>query len=142
MDLDKTLEELEGSDWGGPPFPSSVVESCHRIRKKTLRTLTDEDLRLAIGQDVGTGFLLPLAIQRLRSNPLISGDMYEGDLLNSVLRAACASPLTPDQEAALDYIVQRFAEIAPQLDSTWRDECSPAIEKSVQMYRASREARS
>jgi hypothetical protein len=104
--------------------------------------LTDEDLRLAIGQDVGTGFLLPLAIERLRANPLASGDMYEGDLLNNVLRAARVFPLNPDQVIALDCIVQRFTELAPQLESSWREECLPAIEKSLRTYRMSREARS
>ncbi len=38
-----------------------------------------------ISQDIGTKFLVPLAIEILSKNPLVEGDFYEGDLLKSVL---------------------------------------------------------
>ena len=39
-----------------------------------------------IGQQIGLVHLVPLAIQRLYSDPLASGDMFAGDLLKSVVR--------------------------------------------------------
>jgi hypothetical protein len=36
-------------------------------------------------QKIGLKFLIPLALDKLRENILAEGDMYPGDLLNSVL---------------------------------------------------------
>ncbi len=81
----RTLEQLEKDVWSEPDYPSHLVETCHRLRKKPLRDFTTEDLRIMIGQDIGTPFLLPLALDRLEDKPLAAGDFYEGDLLQAVL---------------------------------------------------------
>jgi hypothetical protein len=39
-----------------------------------------------IGQQIGLRELVPLALARLRSDPLAAGDHYPGDLLASLLR--------------------------------------------------------
>jgi hypothetical protein len=83
----KTLQELEGEDWGEAPFPSHLVTTCHALRRKPLRDFTVEDLRIMIGQNIGLNYLIPLAIEQLRRDPLVAGDIYEGDLLVAVLRA-------------------------------------------------------
>ena len=46
----KTLEQLEDEYWAEPTFHSHLVIECHRMRKIPLRDLTDENLRMAIGQ--------------------------------------------------------------------------------------------
>lgn len=38
-----------------------------------------------IGQDLGLAYLLPLALEVLRDDPMAEGDTYEGDLLSAVL---------------------------------------------------------
>jgi len=81
-----TLEELEGDNWGVPPYPSHLVAECHRLRRVQLRSLTPDNLRLLIGQNIGLQFLVPLALQHLREDPLAQGDFYPGDLLCAVLR--------------------------------------------------------
>jgi hypothetical protein len=43
-------------------------------------------LRLLIGQDIGLPYLIPLALKVLVDNPLVEGDLYEADLMLSVLR--------------------------------------------------------
>lgn len=83
---DKTLQELEGQDWGEPPFPSHLVRTCHALRRKPLRDFTVEDLRIMIGQNISLTYLIPLAIEQLQRDPLVSGDYYPGDLLQNVLR--------------------------------------------------------
>ncbi len=81
---DRTLEELDGERWGEPAFGSYVVRTCHALRRKPLKTLTDEELRLAVGQGIGLEWLVPLMLQRLAENPFLAGDYYEGDLLASL----------------------------------------------------------
>lgn len=49
-----------------------------------------ENLRLLIGQDIGLSYLVPLAVEKLRLDPLAEGTCYAGDLLCSVLRADVA----------------------------------------------------
>jgi len=39
---------------------------------------------MLILQDIGSEFLAPIALEHLQANPIIEGDLYEGDLLNSV----------------------------------------------------------
>ena len=82
---DKTLEELEGESWGEPPYNSHLVTTCHRLRKVPLAQFTIEDLRIMIGQSFGVKYLLPMALDALKSEPLIQGDYYPGDLLSAVL---------------------------------------------------------
>ncbi|MGO4528538.1 contact-dependent growth inhibition system immunity protein [Paenibacillus sp. 2TAF8] len=86
VDLTKTLEELEGEYWGEPNYNSSLVIQIHRLRKKPLFELNNEDLRLLIGQQMNLDFILPLALERLIENPFGSGDLYIGDLFCSILR--------------------------------------------------------
>lgn len=85
-DQGRTLEQLEGSTWGEPNYPSHVVTECHRLRKIPVQDLTIEDLRLLIGQQKGLPWLVPLALAQLTTNPLAEGNYYAGDLLVAVLQ--------------------------------------------------------
>ncbi len=83
----KSLQELDGHDWGdGGFFPSHLVLTCHALRRKPLRDFTIEDLRIMIGQNFSLDYLVPLAIEHLQHDPFAAGDFYEGDLLASVLK--------------------------------------------------------
>lgn len=86
MDVSKSLEELENSKWGKPKFDSSLAKSCYALRAIPISELTPENLRMLIGQNIGLDYLVPLALNILEDNPLVSGDMYAGDLLASILR--------------------------------------------------------
>ncbi|MBL7839767.1 MAG: hypothetical protein JNJ75_06480 [Cyclobacteriaceae bacterium] len=85
VDYSKSLEELENDYWGKPEFESHVVKTCHSMRKKPLKEITVEELRLVIGQGFSLQYLIPMAIELLKSNILAEGDLYEGDLLTSVI---------------------------------------------------------
>lgn len=84
---DKTLESLEKKMW--PPIDneegSNLVKTCHALRKKQLRDFSVEDLRIMIGNNIGLEFLIPLALDVLKDNILAEGNLYEGDLLKSIL---------------------------------------------------------
>ena len=87
FDRSKSLQELDGQDWGKPTYNSHLVTECHRLRRVPLCQFTVEDLRIMIGQHISLEYLMPLALEHLRSDPLAEGDHYSGDLLSAVLRA-------------------------------------------------------
>lgn len=80
-----TIEELQGQVWEQPDFDSSLVSTCHRLRKKPIGEFTVEDLRLMIGQNIGTEHLMPRALDMLDQDPFIWDYHYPGELLKSVL---------------------------------------------------------
>jgi hypothetical protein len=83
--LNATLEELDGDDWGTPPYDSSLVKNCYRLRRVPLKDFSIEDLRIMIGQENGLKYLVPIALVELEKDPLAQGDFYPGDLLKNVL---------------------------------------------------------
>ncbi len=85
LDLEASIQHLEGSDWGEARFGSPLVRACHTLRRKKLRDLTGEDLRLGIGQQVGLRYLVPLALELLRGNVFVSITYFDGDLLANML---------------------------------------------------------
>jgi hypothetical protein len=113
---------------GEPNFDSYVVSECHRLRKIPLRDLTDEQLRLAIGQKIGLRYLLPLAIERLKADPFASGHFYEGDLLQNVLRVPTSAwEERPDLREELLGIADRFFAEAKDLEDSWHEIVEPEV---------------
>jgi len=121
----KSLQELEGEEWGDPAYNSHVVRTCHSIRQKRLRDLSVEELRLAIGQGMGLKYLLPIALQRLSENPFAAGDYFPGDLLLNVLRVSPdvwqATPPLRAARAELVSITAQFWPAAQQMDDLWKE---------------------
>jgi len=106
FDRSKTLTELEGDNWGEADYPSNLVVTCHRMRHKPVETLTDGEVRIAIGQQFSLPILVPLALERLEVNPLLEADFHEGDLIKSVLM------VKPDFWMTHPVLWQRVDEIA------------------------------
>jgi hypothetical protein len=80
-----SIEELENDPWPRPDLDSHLVLECHRLRKLQLRLFTVENLRIMLGQDIGSRYLVPMALEHLEADPFAAGDFYPGDLLCSVL---------------------------------------------------------
>jgi len=80
-----SIEELEGERWPEPDFDSHLVRECNRLRRLQLRLFTVENLRIMLGQDIGSRYLVPLALGHLEADPFVAGDFYPGDLLCAVL---------------------------------------------------------
>jgi hypothetical protein len=114
---DCSLEELERARWPAPSADDTrLVATAHALRRRPIGELTVEDLRLLIGQDIGLRYLLPLALDVLRENPMAEGGMYEGDLLSAVLTRnpsvwAESSELGPELRA----IVSKLTGLPPYL---------------------------
>jgi hypothetical protein len=87
----RVLDILDPPAWGPAPRGTTfLIRRCHELRTKPLNAFTVEDLRIMIGQQIGLRDLVPLALDRLRSDPLVQGDYYPGDLLAGVLRVDAA----------------------------------------------------
>ena len=86
--LNKSLDELEGVQIIATQEESTyLVNKVAELRKKRLKYLSIEDLRLLIGQSISLCYVIPLAIEKLTENIMAEGDYYEGDLLQNVLSA-------------------------------------------------------
>lgn len=86
VDRRKSLDQLDPPAWGPPDFPSSLVRRCHSLRAKPLVEFTGGDLRVMIGQSINLPILVPMAIEWLECDPLGEAELYECDLLFTVLR--------------------------------------------------------
>lgn len=87
IDTSKSLEQLDGENWGTPAYPSHLVTTCHKLRKIPLSEFDAENFRILIGQNISLKYLIPLVLDLLESDPWIEGDFFPGDLLGVVLRA-------------------------------------------------------
>jgi hypothetical protein len=86
-DEQRTLEELEGVDWGSPESaPTYMVARCLELRRLPLRMLRPGDLRLLVGQQIGLKYLVPKALDLVADQPMQEADLYPGDLLSVLLR--------------------------------------------------------
>lgn len=88
FDHNKSLQDLENSDWGEPKSDSSLEKKCLQLRRVPLRDLKGSDLLRLISQDIGIEYLIPLAIELLRVDPLADRDVYPGSLLGALLEAS------------------------------------------------------
>ena len=80
-----TIEELEDDCWAAPNFPSHLVDECPHLRKLQLGLFTIENLRILLGQNIGSQYLVPIALEHLEAEPFVRGDFYPSDLLCNVL---------------------------------------------------------
>lgn len=116
IDVSKSLDELEETDWGKPTFKSHLVITCHELRKKPLKDYEVEDLRIMISQNISPEYLLPLAIKILLENPFACGDCYEGDLLSAVSELPKEFwDKNPDMKLEIEGVINNFKEALPDI---------------------------
>jgi hypothetical protein len=125
-DVSKTLEQLDGQEWGEPEWQSHLVQECHRLRRVPLREFTLADLRIMIGQGIGLEYLAPLALHALTDDPLLDAELYAGDLLSALLQSAAVFwSAHPELRAALGSVVE---SARVRLDALTESERSTAKE--------------
>lgn len=88
FDLNQSLQELENSNWGDPEGGSSLEHECLKLRRLPLIEFRGSDLLRMISQDIGIEYLIPMAIERLRTDPLADRDDYPGSLLGALFKAS------------------------------------------------------
>ncbi len=85
-DEDRTLEELDGENWGEPETaPTPMVARCLRLRRMPLHVLGLGDLRLLISQKIGLKYTVPQAMEHVSKNAMVEAEYYPGDLLCALL---------------------------------------------------------
>jgi hypothetical protein len=95
-----TLEELSGERWPEPESDATpLVRKCAKYIKTDLSTLSNEGVRILVGQRIYLKHLLPVALARLAPDPWLECDFYPGDLLKSVLECA-------NEADALEFLTQ------------------------------------
>lgn len=62
-----------------------MVKRCLELCKAPLDKFSVEDLRLMIGQGFSLRHLIPLAVEHLKTDIFVEGDLFPGDLLKNVL---------------------------------------------------------
>jgi hypothetical protein len=85
MDINKSLEEIENDRWDPPSFPSGLIIRCYEARKKPIRDLKACEIASLISQDISRDIIVPIAIDIITTNPWVSGDFYDGELLVSLI---------------------------------------------------------
>jgi len=84
---DRSINKLKGLKTSQPKFGSGLEIKILEAEAKPLNDLTNEDLRILIGQNLHLEIIIPIAIERLQKNIFSEGDYYEGDLLKAVLES-------------------------------------------------------
>ncbi|MFG2358331.1 contact-dependent growth inhibition system immunity protein [Streptomyces sp. NPDC048521] len=114
---DRSLEELEDDRWPAPSADATrLVATAHALRRKPIGALTVADMRLLTRQNEGLPYLLPLALEVLRLDPMAEGHMYEGDLLAAVLtRSPEIWSTSPELGRELRLIVSDLSDLTPGL---------------------------
>ncbi|MBR7838377.1 hypothetical protein KDL01_34220 [Actinospica durhamensis] len=109
-----SLEQLEGA-WPEPRGEvTRLVATVHEVRRRPIGMLGPEELRLLISQGLSLRYLLPLAVEMLRVDPMVEGDLYPGDLLSAALfRGPQAWADVPDAAQEMCRIVAGIADLAP-----------------------------
>jgi hypothetical protein len=82
-----TLEQLENEIWPEPDVHTSLIDTCHRLRKIPIDSLRAGDIRMLLGQRIGVRHLAPRAIEILNADPMLDASFFPGDLLAAVLSA-------------------------------------------------------
>lgn len=87
QNINKSIEELENDYWKSPLyFPTELVKQIFLLRKKKIISLTSNEIRLLVSQNVGLKYLVPISLKILERNILEESLYFPGDLLISVLR--------------------------------------------------------
>ena len=134
VDRTKSLQQLDGKDWGEPTYFSSLVVECHRLRRIRLNDFTIENLRIMISQKINLEYLIPIALEHLHSNPLVEGKYYPGDLLDAVVKTTdefwLSYPELRDEVAAIaKKSTSLFVYDPDECNDSWRKDILLFVEK-------------
>lgn len=87
--MSRTLEQLEGKPVSEPAQSDTpLVQKCLRLMRVPLSELTTENVRMLVLQHIGLKHLVPLALDKLETDPFAAGDHYAGDLLHAVVKVS------------------------------------------------------
>jgi hypothetical protein len=86
VDTTRSLQDLDGQNWGAPQYGTYLEVECPRLRRIQLRKLSLGEIATLIQQDIVSEYLVPIALLHLERNPWLEEAYYPGDLLLELLR--------------------------------------------------------
>lgn len=99
--LTRSIEQIEGSRWGGPePGSSPLVTDCLRLRQVPVGELSLGNMRRLLLQNIGSSVIIRRIIPLLQQDPLAEADCYPGDLLSALSHALIAG-WKPEHEVTI-----------------------------------------
>jgi hypothetical protein len=114
--LEKTIEQLEEVIYPEPDSNSYVVTNVYNLRKKIISKFSNDDLRFMIGQKEALEYLLPIAANKLKHEPLLEAYNYSGDLLCSFLDLEeKVWQKYPELELEVTEVLKKIAEIPEEI---------------------------
>lgn len=119
------MEQLENKKWEPNTAENSgLAQKCLALTKVPLVKLSANELSMLIGQSYNPHYLVPLALEILNNDILITAGLYPGDLLKSVLDVPSSFwEEHPDLHNKLqDLMRERMEEVESELDlpDYWR----------------------
>lgn len=129
----KTLQELENSDWGETKeTDTSLIKECLELRRLPLKDFTDGDLCTMIGQEIGIKYLIPMALELLRLDPLNEAGLYPGCLLSNILRVSSKYwDQNPDLREEVKKIYQNAMKVK---DDDFDEDSRASLEKKYLIF--------
>ncbi|RFS21981.1 hypothetical protein DVR12_15160 [Chitinophaga silvatica] len=122
----KSLEQLENKKWEPTAAANSgLSQKCLALTKVPLVKLSANELSMLISQSFNPEYLVPLALEILSTDVLITAGLYPGDLLKSVLDVPSSFwEVHHDlHNKLLDLMQARIEEVESELDlpAYWRN---------------------
>ena len=129
--LAKSIEEIEGSRWGDPsPKDTPLVAKCLRLRQVPVGHLTPGEMRMLLGQSIGTTALARRVMPVLQADVLVEAELYSGDLLVAFSRALSSKEARLDSEL-VDAARNLLASALLKLESEEAGTLRSSIERDV-----------
>ncbi len=144
VDTRRTIEELEGIYWPEPAEErkSNIVLKSNALRKKPLKELGIEDIRVGLVQQVGIIYIVRIAIDLLTHDPMLESLNYEGEILEALLNLPRSFWLRqPLLAAEVDKLYERFEQLISDMRDSWKEICLPDIIEAYGRFRGSKPSR-
>lgn len=139
-DISKTLQELDGQDWGEPVWQSGLVTECHRLHQTPLRDFEPDDFRRMIGQSFCLEHLVPLAMELVKAEPLLEGMCFPGDLLCALLRSDHAFwASNPELQDELSEVAEAAKHSIAQMSEKESNVIAEALEEASAHFERNKE---
>lgn len=146
IDFSKSLNELEGVDWGPPLINSVTASQIHEARATSLESLRLDQLKTLVDHGLGCKYLLGIALDALTADPLVQAKFFPGDLLESVLKIK-AGNWPPESVERMRLLLKTISDQFETLESetreiaaTWAIPPDGMAESPAAQFRAWREA--
>jgi hypothetical protein len=128
--LDKSLQDIEHSDWGDPAQAFGVPQKVLELRRVPVRELKAKQIALLLRQRVGLPTLVPFALDILDADVAPTDELYPGEWMLSVMEADKENHWhdIPEFRGRIAALVERVDQLARQYRSRLADGENPSRE--------------